>query len=56
MKKYIILIAAVLMMLCLGVLYAWSTFVPVLKQAYGFSIAQTQTVFDTASLFTKNQN
>jgi OFA family oxalate/formate antiporter-like MFS transporter len=50
MKKYIILIAAVLMQLCLGASYAWSTFVPVLKQSYGFSIAQTQTIFGTAIL------
>lgn len=50
MKKYIILIAAVLMMLSIGIHLAWSTFVPVLKQSYGFSIAQTQTVFGTAVL------
>ena len=45
MKKYIILIAAFLMMLCLGSNYAWSTFVPILKIKYGFSTAQTQTIF-----------
>jgi OFA family oxalate/formate antiporter-like MFS transporter len=50
MKKYIILIAAVLMMLFVGIHLAWSTFVPILKQSYGFSIAQTQTVFGTAIL------
>jgi OFA family oxalate/formate antiporter-like MFS transporter len=50
MKKYVILIAAVLMMLSIGIHLAWSTFVPVLKQFYGFSIAQTQTVFGTAVL------
>lgn len=50
MKKYIILIAAVLMMLFVGIHLAWSTFVPVLKQNYGFSVAQTQTVFGTAIL------
>ena len=38
------------MQLCLGASYAWSTFVPVLKQSYGFSIAQTQTIFGTAIL------
>jgi len=48
MKKYIILIAAFLMMLFIGFHLAWSTFVPVLKQNYGFSVAQTQTVFGTA--------
>ncbi|OPY83855.1 MAG: Oxalate:formate antiporter [Smithella sp. PtaU1.Bin162] len=48
MKRYIILIAAFLMMLFIGFHLAWSTFVPVLKQNYGFSVAQTQTVFGTA--------
>ena len=38
------------MMLFLGIYLSWSTFVPVLKQTYGFSIAQTQTVFGTAVL------
>lgn len=47
MKKYVILIASLLMMLSLGIYLAWSTFVPALKQGYGFSIAQTQTVFGT---------
>jgi len=47
MKKYIILIASLLMMLSLGIYLAWSTFVPVLKQSFGISIAQTQTIFGT---------
>jgi len=47
MKKYIVLIASLLMMLSLGIYLAWSTFVPALKQVYGLSIAQTQTVFGT---------
>jgi MFS transporter, OFA family, oxalate/formate antiporter len=50
MRKYTILIAAVAMQLCLGANYAWSTFVPALKTGYGFTTAQTQTVFGTISL------
>jgi OFA family oxalate/formate antiporter-like MFS transporter len=49
MRKYIILIAAVLIQLCLGASYSWSTFVPALKQNYGFSITQTQTIFGAIS-------
>jgi len=50
MKKYIILISAVLIQICLGVGYSWSTFVPALKQTFGLSITQTQTIFGTGSL------
>jgi OFA family oxalate/formate antiporter-like MFS transporter len=50
MQKYIILIAAVFIQLSLGAGYAWSTFVPALKQNFGLSIAQTQTIFGTGSL------
>ncbi len=50
MQKYIILIVAVFIQLCLGVGYSWSTFVPALKQNFGLSIAQTQTIFGTGSL------
>jgi OFA family oxalate/formate antiporter-like MFS transporter len=50
MQKYIILIAAVFVQLSLGAGYAWSTFVPALKQNFGLSIAQTQTIFGTGSL------
>jgi OFA family oxalate/formate antiporter-like MFS transporter len=52
MQKYIILIAAVFIQLSLGAGYAWSTFVPALKQNFGLSIAQTQTIFGTGSLVT----
>jgi MFS transporter, OFA family, oxalate/formate antiporter len=52
MKKYIILIVAVLIQLCLGAYYSWSTFVPALKQVYGFSITQTQTIFGAISFTT----
>lgn len=50
MKKYIILTSAVLIQICLGVGYSWSTFVPALKQTFGLSITQTQTIFGTGSL------
>ncbi|KQC08606.1 MAG: hypothetical protein APR62_04405 [Smithella sp. SDB] len=50
MKKYFILIASILIQVCLGVGYSWSTFVPALKQTYGISITQTQTIFGTTSL------
>ena len=50
MRKYAVLIAAVLMQICLGANYAWSTFVPALKSDYGLSITQTQTIFGTISL------
>jgi len=50
MNKYIILIFAVLIEICLGVGYSWSTFVPALKQTFGLSITQTQTIFGTGSL------
>lgn len=50
MKKYLILVAAFLIMLVLGTTYSWSTFVPSLKLKYGFSIAQTQTIFGTVCL------
>jgi len=35
MKRWMALVAAVLMQNCLGVVYAWSTFVPALKSEYG---------------------
>ena len=50
MKKYVILIFAVLIQICLGVGYSWSTFVPALKQTFGLSITQTQTIFGIGSL------
>ncbi|MGA2527261.1 MAG: MFS transporter [Smithellaceae bacterium] len=50
MQKYVILIVAVLIQICLGVGYSWSTFVPALKQTFGLSITQTETIFGTGSL------
>lgn len=45
MKKYLVLAAAVVIQLCLGGIYAWSVFVPVLNRDFGYSSAQTQFVF-----------
>lgn len=50
MRKYVILVAAILMMLFLGANYAWSTFVPALKSKFGFTTAQTQAIFGTVPL------
>ena len=50
MKKYVILIVAVLIQICIGVGYSWSTFVPALKKTFGLSITQTQTIFGIGSL------
>ena len=49
MTKYIILISSVLIQICLGVGYSWSTFVPALKQNFGLTIAQTQIIFGIGS-------
>ncbi len=45
MKRHIILAAAVIMHMCLGGIYAWSTFVPALRSDFGYSAAQTQSIF-----------
>lgn len=45
MKKILTVIASFGIMLCLGSVYAWSNFVPKLKDAYDFSTAQTQIIF-----------
>ena len=50
MKKYIILILSVSIQICLGIGYSWSTFVPALKQNFGLTITQTQTIFGIGSL------
>jgi OFA family oxalate/formate antiporter-like MFS transporter len=50
MKKYLILTLAVVIQLALGAGYAWSTFVPALKQDFGLTTAQTQTIFGLSSL------
>ena len=50
MQKYVILIVAVIIQLCLGAGYSWSTFVPALKQNFGLTTAQTQVIFGMGSL------
>jgi len=42
MKKYVVILAAVMMHLCLGGIYAWSAFIQPLRSEYGFTNAQTQ--------------
>jgi MFS transporter, OFA family, oxalate/formate antiporter len=44
MKKTISIIASFCIMLCLGGVYAWSIFVPMLKSQLGFSTLQTQLI------------
>lgn len=50
MKRYLILTAAIVMQMCLGAIYAWSTFVPRLQDSFGYSSRQTQLVFGTTFL------
>lgn len=45
MKRALVLLAAVLIQTCLGGVYGWSTFVPALREEFGFSTGQTQIVF-----------
>ncbi len=45
MRRYVVLIASVVIQICLGGTYAWSAFVPALSEKYGLSSAQTQTIF-----------
>lgn len=47
MRKYLQVIAAVIVMLCLGGVYAWSIFAVELKTHYGFTSAQSQIIFGT---------
>jgi OFA family oxalate/formate antiporter-like MFS transporter len=45
MKKYCVLVAAIVLHMCLGGVYAWSAFVPALRHDFGYPSAQTQMVF-----------
>lgn len=45
MNKYIAVLASFVIMLCLGGVYAWSIVAPELSREYGFSSAQSQSVF-----------
>ena len=44
-KRWIMLVAVFLMQTCMGGLYGWSVFVPVLQRDYDFTRMQTQIVF-----------
>lgn len=46
--RWIVLAGSVLLQTCLGAVYAWSTFVPSLKQEHGVSGAQAGMVFGVA--------
>ena len=50
MKRYFVLIACIVMQMCLGPIYAWSTFVPKLQAGFGYESWQTQLVFGTSFL------
>jgi OFA family oxalate/formate antiporter-like MFS transporter len=53
MKKMIILISSIIIMVCLGGVYAWSIFVMPLMDDHGLSTAQTQFIFGvTIAAFT----
>lgn len=43
--KYVVLAASVVTQVCLGGLYAWSSFVPALQRSHNLSTAQTQLIF-----------
>ena len=51
MKRYWILVACVVMLVCLGTNQAWSVFIKPLRDGYGFSSAQMQSVFAVGQLF-----
>ena len=45
MKRWIALLASILMQTCLGMVYAWSTFVPGLQHEHGISAGQSGLIF-----------
>ena len=46
MNRWLVVVGAVLIQLCLGAIYAWSVFTPILKEApFSFSTQQTQWIF-----------
>jgi OFA family oxalate/formate antiporter-like MFS transporter len=53
MKKFINLLSSILIMICLGGVYAWSIFVPPLRTEHGLTTAQTQLIIGfTIAIFT----
>jgi len=52
-KRWSMLVAIFLMQTCMGGLYGWSVFVPILQEQYAFSGAQSQIIFGlTIACFT----
>jgi len=58
MNRWLVVVGAVLVQLCLGAIYAWSVFTPYLKGAsfdgvttFSFSATQTQSIFSAGLLF-----
>lgn len=46
MNRWLVVVGAILIQLCLGAIYAWSVFTPSLKaEPFGFSATQTQAIF-----------
>ncbi len=45
LRRYGTLVASLLILTCLGSLYAWSAFVPELKKGYGLTTSQSQLIF-----------
>lgn len=46
-RKFIVLASAIVILICLGGVYAWSAYVQPLRDTYGFSSTHTQLVFGT---------
>ena len=47
-NRWVIVVAALLVQLCLGAIYSWSVFVTPLKTAFKYSTTQTQIIFSVA--------
>ena len=46
MNRWLVVVGAILIQLCLGAIYAWSVFTPSLKaDPFNFSATQTQAIF-----------
>jgi len=53
LHRILILLSSILISFCLGGVYAWSAFVPALREEFGLTSAQCQTVFGvTIAVFT----
>lgn len=47
MQKWVVAISGMMVQLCLGGVYAWSVFVPSLRESFGYSSARMQFIFGT---------